>query len=345
MVFSRLMLVALLASLLLAREAAAAGTGELDMSWQAPPGCPAYSDVESWLQAVIPPGARQRIAELHVKVAISGQAGSGFSASVRVTRDAAPGEAASSELRVVEGPACEEVARSAIIVVSVAMSDALNAAAAEPVATRPEPPPVVEAAHPRPAAAPPPPAQARSEPAHDALVPAAESPPPPTQRLFTIASGVGSGFGKQPGVRVDAGVLFALGRQGMVWGPHVHALPAVTIRRDDDVARLHFVAAGADLCAAPQLSPSLHALLCARAEAGFAWSRGSAGDAPSDSGPVAALALAPGLSIGRRVRFSMQADFELRVLRPRFETADGEVLAALPLVAGSGLLGVSLALP
>jgi hypothetical protein len=340
--FSRLTFVALLASLLLVREASAAGLGKLDMNWQAPPGCPAYSDVESWLQAVIPPDARQRIAELHVKVAISEQAGGGFRASVQVTRDAAPGEAAPSELRVVEGPACEEVARSAIVVVSVAMSDALKAAVAEPVATRPEPPPVMEPARPVPAAATPLAVQPRSEPPHDSH--AAESPPP-TQRLFTIASGVGSGFGKQPGVRVDASALFALGRQGMAWGPHLHALPAVTIRRDDDVAKLHFVAAGADLCAAPQLSPSLHALLCARGEAGFAWSRGSAGEASSDSGPVAALALAPGLSIGRRVRFSMQADFELRVVRPRFETADGKVLADLPVLAASGLIGLSLALP
>src|SRR5687768_11826004 len=121
------MLVPVVASLLLVRTAAAAN-GKLDMSWQAPQGCPSYTDVESWLQAVIPPDARQRLGELHVKVVISGTASSGFSASVRVTRDAAAGESTPGELRVVEGPACEEVARSAIVVVSVAMSDALKAA-------------------------------------------------------------------------------------------------------------------------------------------------------------------------------------------------------------------------
>jgi hypothetical protein len=337
------MFVALLTSLLLVREAAAAGVGKLDVSWQAPPGCPAYSDVESWLQAVIPPDARQRIAELHVKVVISGQAASGFNASVRVTRDAGPGEAAPSELRVVEGPACEEVARSAIVVVSVAMSDALKVAAAEPVAARPEPPPVVEPAPPVAAAAAPLAVQPRPEPPRDSPAPAAYSPPRP-RRLITMTGGVGSGFGEHPGVRVDASLLFALGRS-LVVGPHVHALPSVTIRRGDDLAELHFVAAGADLCASPELSPSMQALLCARAEAGFAWSGGTGSEARSDSGPVATLALSPGLSIGRRVRFLMQGDFELRVVRPRFETADAEVLAALPAVAASGSLGLLLVLP
>ena len=40
-----------------AAPAHAATPAKLDMSWQAPSECPAYSDVESWLQAVIPPDA------------------------------------------------------------------------------------------------------------------------------------------------------------------------------------------------------------------------------------------------------------------------------------------------
>jgi hypothetical protein len=329
----RLTFVSVVASLLFMRAPAAASDGKLDMSWQAPPGCPAYSDVESWLQAVIPPDARQRIAELHVQVLISGKAGSGFSASVRVTRDAAPGKPAPSELRVVEGPACEEVARSAIVVVSVAMSDALKASAPEPVKAQPQPAAVTEPATPP---APTTALAARLEPV--------TKPAPPATRLFTVAAGVGSGFAQQPGVRVDASALFAVSRNLFV-GPRLHALPAVTIRSDDDIAKLHFMAAAAELCAVPELSPSVHALGCARAEAGFAWSRGAESGAPSDSGPVAALALSPGLSIGQRLRFSVQGDFELRLVRPRFERADGKVLAALPIFAGSGLLGLSLALP
>jgi hypothetical protein len=336
----RLTFVPVVASLLLVRTAAAASNGKLDMSWQAPQGCPSYTDVESWLHAVIPPDARQRLGELHVKVVISGTASSGFSASVRVTRDAAPGATAPSELRVVEGPACEEVARSAIVVVSVAMSDALKAAAPQPVAARPAPEPSREPASqaplsPTPLVVPAPPRD-QGEPAT-----------PPTRaeaRLLTLAGGVGSGFAEQPGLRVDASALFALSRS-IFLGPRVHALPSVTIRREDEVATLHFLAAGAELCALPELSAAIHGVACGRVEAGFAWSRGARSGDPSASGPVAAVAVSPGLSIGRRVRFLMQGDFELRLLRPRFENVHGEVLAALPILAGSGLLGLSLAIP
>jgi hypothetical protein len=143
----RLMLLPVVASLLLFGTTAGATNGTLDMSWRAPPGCPAYSDVESWLQAVIPPDARQRIAELHVTVVIDGSASAGFSASVRVTRDTGTGRALPSELRIVEGRACEEVARSAIVVVSVEMSDALKAEAPQALET---PSATPAAAEPRP---------------------------------------------------------------------------------------------------------------------------------------------------------------------------------------------------
>jgi hypothetical protein len=117
------------------------------------------------------------------------------------------------------------------------------------------------------------------------------------------------------------------------------------IRRDEEIAELHFVAAGPELCALPELSASLHALACGRLEGGWAWSEGTHRSDPSDSGPVAALAVSPGLSVGGAVRVLVQADLELRLLRPRFERVDGRVLASLPLLAASGLLGVSLALP
>lgn len=326
------------AAALLFVRTAAASDGKLDMSWQAPPGCPAYSDVESWLQAVIPPDARERLAELHVKVVISGKAGSGFSASVGVARDAAPGTSAPSELRVVAGRACEEVARSAIVVVSVAMSDALKAAP-PPAEDRPASEPVREPT--RPAA--PARLELRSPASAERAAPGTKTAPEATS-LFTVAGGVGSGFAEQPGVRVDASALFALGR-GVFVGAHVHALPSVTIRREDDVAALHLLAAGPELCALPELSRSLRATACGRLEAGFAWSRGARGDDPSDSGAVAALAVSPGLSIGRDLRVLIQGDLELRLLRPRFEQADGRVLATLPILAASGLLGLSLAVP
>jgi hypothetical protein len=156
--------------------------------------------------------------------------------------------------------------------------------------------------------------------------------------------GAGSGFAKQPGVRVDLGLLYALAPHVLL-GPHVHAVPSVTVRRDDDVARLHFVSGGLELCWLPELTTSVQLGACGRGEAGLAWARGSLTDAASDSGPVAALALTPSASFGQRVRLVVQGDIELRLVRPRFEATDGDVLTGLPLVAGSGLLGLALALP
>lgn len=335
--FLRLTFVPVVASLLLVRTAAASAD-KLDMSWQAPPGCPAYSDVESWLQAVIPPDARERLGELHVTVVIAGKAGSGFSASVRVTRDAAPSATAPSELRVVEGRACEEVARSAIVVVSVAMSDALKAVA-PPAEAPPTSEPVREPTRPTAPAR----LERQSPPSADRAPPSTK-PAPTATSLFTLAGGAGSGFAEKPGVRVDASALFALGRRVFV-GPRVHALPSVTIRREDDVAALHLLAAGPELCALPELSASLHATACGRVEAGFAWSEGTRSGDPSDSGAVAALAVSPGLSIGRDLRVLIQGDLELRLLRPRFERADAQVLATLPILAASGLIGLSVAVP
>jgi hypothetical protein len=324
------------ALLLSVAPARAAEPGKLDIGWQAPPGCPAFSDVESWLQAVIPPDARERLAELHVKVSISGSTGAGYSANVRVTRDGSP----AGETRVVEGRACEEVARSALVVVSVAMSDALKVEAPQ------APPSEPERAAPTPIPAPPPPpiATATVTAAKPADGPAPRAATLPIRWLLIGAVGAGSGFAKQPGIRVDLGLLYALGPHVLI-GPRVHALPSVTVRREDDVAKLHFVAGGLELCWLPQVAESVRVGACARGEAGMAWARGSVDGSASDSGPVAALALTPSASFGQRVRFIVAGDVELRVLRPRFETADNEVLSGLPLVAGSGLLGLALALP
>jgi hypothetical protein len=315
-----------------APPARATAPAKLDMSWQAPSGCPAYSDVESWLQAVIPPDARERLAELHVRVSIEGRAGTGFSATVRVAREGS----ATAETRVVEGRACEEVARSAIVVVSVAMSDALKAEPPPPAPSEPAPAP--------PAPSPPPIVAAAAPVATPVDRPAPRATSRPVQWLLGAGVGAGSGFAKQPGIRVDASLLYAL-TPHLLLGPRVHALPSVTVRREDDLAKLHFVSGGLELCWLPELTPSVRLGACGRGEAGLAWARGSLNDASGDSGPVAALALTPSASFGQRFRLVVQGDVELRLLRPRFEDTAGHVLTGLPLVAGSGLLGLALALP
>lgn len=331
----RLTLASILSSLpLLAMPAAAAN--KLDVTWNAPAGCPAYADVESWLQAVVPPDAREKLAQLHVQVAIIGSPSAGFSATVRVSRDSATGEPVRSEPRIVEGPACEEVARSAIVVVSVEMSDVLKAEPAPPreaaAPARPAPEQPLKTAVPSGPGAP----SDRPEPAKSTL--------PPAKWLVNVTAGLGNGFADNPALRIDAGALFALSRS-IYLGPRVHVVPIVSIQREDELARLHFVAAGVELCGLPALASLLHAGVCGRVEVGFAWSKGAQADDPSDSGAVAALGLSPTLSIGRTLRVLVQGDVELRLLRPRFEDDTGEVLAALPIVAGSGLLGLSLAVP
>lgn len=333
----RLTLASVLSSLLLFAPSATAAS-KLDVVWNAPAGCPAYADVASWLEVVVPPDAREKLAELHVQVVIIGSPSAGFSATVRVSRDNASGQPARSEPRIVEGPACEEVARSAIVVVSVEMSDVIKA---EPAPPREAPAPAPPAAAPAPLKAAVPPAP--SAPARDRAEPA-RSDPAAAKLLFNASAGLGSGFADNWGVRVDAAALFALSRS-IYLGPRVHALPVVSIQREDELARLHVVAAGLELCALPALATLLHAGVCARVEAGFAWSKGARADDPSDSGAVAALGLSPTLSIGSKLRVLVQGDLELRLLRPRFEDDAGEVLAALPIVAGSGLLGLSLAVP
>ena len=333
----RLTLASILSSLLLFAAPAAAAS-KLDVAWSAPAGCPAYADVESWLQAVVPPDAREKLAELHVQVVIIGSPSAGFSATVRVSRDSASGAPVRSDPRIVEGPACEEVARSAIVVVSVEMSDVVKA----------EPAPPREAPAPAPAAAQPAPIQASVQPAsrapaRDHAEPAS-SEPLAAKLLVNVSGGLGSGFADNMGLRVDAGALFALSRS-IYWGPRLHTVPLVTIQREDELASLHLVAAGLELCGLPALASSLHAGVCGRAEAGLAWSQGAQAGDPSDSGAVAALGLSPTLSIGGRLRVLVQGDLELRLLRPRFEDDAGVVLASLPIVAGGGLLGLSLAVP
>jgi hypothetical protein len=327
----RLTLASSLSSLLLL-AAPAAAANELDVTWNAPAGCPAYSDVESWLQAVVPPDAREELAELHVQVLISGRADTGYRATVLVSREGPRGERLPSEPRTVEGPACEEVARSVIVIVSVEMSDVMKAEAPSPRDVAPPAAPAEVQVGVQPVAA----VSDRPEPAA----------PPPTaaQWLFNVAAGVGSGFAENPGVRVDAEALFALSR-AIYLGPRLHALPGVTIQRKNELARLRFAAAGVQLCGLPTLSTLLQAGVCARVEAGLAWSQGAQAEDPSDSGAVAALGLSPTLSIGSNLRVLLQGDLELRLLRPRFEDDTGEVLAALPVVAGSGLVGLSLAVP
>ncbi len=309
----------------------------LDMVWDAPPGCPAYSDVESWLHAVIPPDARARLGELHVKVLITGNPGSGFRASVRVVRDGAS-EPPPGDARVVEGPACGEVARSAMVVVSVEMSDAIKAEAAEAIETRPPAPsaPAAPPSAPPPLAAPPRPPADRSEAAsrrdRDGAV------------LVAVLAGAESGFMGQPGVRLDLSASLAL-RRATFLGLRVHALPAVTLEQGAELGRLHFVAPGAELCQLQDLSRAVRVGACARAEFGFAWAEGAEEDDPTDSGPIGAVALTPTLAVGGSLRFLLQGDLELRVIRPRFENTAGKVLAVLPPLAVGGLAGLSLALP
>jgi hypothetical protein len=297
--------------------------------------------VDSWLQAVLPPDARQRLGELRVRVVIKPKSPQGsFQAQVIVAR--ATDARSASEPRVVEGTSCSEVARSAIVVVSVAASDALNASprVAEPA---PKPPAVaVEEVHPR----------AEPEPVAIVQVPRAI---PGNDRGFAlerhprahwlgVAVGAEGGFAGRLGVRADAFAAWALS-DAFALGVRIHSVPTTLVGSPESVARLHLAAAGAQLCWLPELAPALRLGACSRVEGGAAWAVGSGARDPKDWGGIAAWGLSPTLSAGRALRVQMQGDFQLCLVRPRFQDDAGLTLATLPLFSGALLLGMAVAVP
>lgn len=260
----------------------------LDLVWQAPPECPTLEEVRPILDAVIPLELRETLAETRVVIEIV--AGAQYVATIRVERAGHVGE------RVVEGTRCAEVARSALIVVSVALSD--PTATAEPVAPDAAPRPQEDTA---------------------AVEPDAVSQPV----RWGVDGGVGviSGLGDAPVVpRLSLGVFHAL-HPALQLGLRAQAAPFVPLRHAGErVARAATLTLAPVACALGGASDRVRLGGCLSVEVGVTLARGLGLDENARSAtPYAAVGLSPNIVLGRRAGLRCSVDVDLRITRPRFE--------------------------
>jgi hypothetical protein len=259
----------------------------LDLVWQAPPECPTLEEVRPILDAVIPLELRETLAETHVAIEIV--AGAQYVATIRVERAGHVGE------RVVEGTRCAEVARSALIVVSVALSD--PTAAAEPVAPEVAPPPQDDTA--------------------------AVEPDTAQPVRWGVDGGVGviSGLGDAPVVpRLSLTVLHAL-HPVLQLGLRAQAAPFVPLRHmGERVARAATLTLAPVACALGRMGDSVRLGGCLSVEVGATLARGLGLDENARSAaPYAAVGLSPTITLGQRTGLRCSVDVDLRITRPRFE--------------------------
>lgn len=259
----------------------------LDLAWHAPPECPTLEEVRPILDAVIPLELRETLAE--TRVAIEIVAGEQYVATIRVERAGHVGE------RVVEGTRCAEVARSALIVVSVALSDPEAAAeAVEPAADPPVGDPPVD-----------------------------EAPVTSASERWGIDVGVGvvSGLGDAPVVpRLSLGVFRAL-HPALQLGVRAQATPFVPLRDEGErVARAATLTLAPVVCALGRVGDGVRLGGCLSVEVGVLMARGLGLDENARSANAyAAVGLSPSVVLGRHARLRCSVDVDVRVTRPRFE--------------------------
>lgn len=265
-------------------------------TWTAPPGCPTLTDVQPILDAVVADDLRETMRDTQVSVVIE-PAGDAYRATVTVTREGYAGE------RVVDGARCAEVARSALIVVSVALADA-QVAVVDEGAPRPhqgtQPPPSQDPA-------------TRVEPAH-----ASETSPPGW--AVTLDLGVISGMGDTPLVpHVATGFLFAR-HAWLMAGARVSTAPYVPVRHAGErVARAATVTLAPVLCALPRVGETARMGICAGLEVGALLSHGIGLDTNLKRvRAYGSVRLSPTFTVGARTGLRCSLDAELRITRPVF---------------------------
>jgi hypothetical protein len=294
--------------------------------------------VTSWLEAVVPAELRTRLAGVTAEVRIT-RVERRFHAAIRVTHGAYSGE------REVDGRRCEEVARSAIVVVSVSLSEAVEQAETPP------PPPV-----PDPEEDVPPPVEPTVAPTvvvpADVPPPISDPPAPPAlpTLLLDIGAGATFGVGNAPlAARVELGAQRPITR-GFTIGGRLRAVPRTQFRDDDAPATLSLVLVGVEACGRHALSTMLHLTGCARLDAGALRAEGRDGTGQPARGraPFVAAALTPAIEIGTRFRLRIAPEIEARVVRPRLTMQAGEetsTLYRIPTFGGSIDLGLVILIP
>lgn len=270
----------------------------LDLVWRAPAECPTLDEVRPILDAVIPHELRETLAETRVTIEIV--AGEQYVATIRVERDGHVGE------RVVEGTRCAEVARSALIVVSVALGD-------PEVAEDPEIEPAVE-------------------PEPEDTTPDHEMPVIPivVYERWAIDAGVGviSGMGDAPMVpRLSIGAF--RGVYPALWvGLRAQAVPYVALNHEGErVARASTLTVAPVACLMAHVRGSVRVGGCLSAEVGLTFARGLGLDENAHGmRGYGAIGISPTMVLGRRASVRISVDLDVRITRPRFEvTGLGEV--------------------
>ena len=310
---------------LLDAERVVAAEGPVTIEWRAPAGCPSYADVASWLDAVLPPEVEQRLEQARAVVVIERTPSNDFRAEVSVTA----GGDSEGRVRTLEGPSCDELARSAVIVVSVALTEAVAEKKAPEPEPAPAPPAPVPAAPVVPPTAPPP------------VQPPATPAPVPPSAVIGVAAGVSSGFG-DPALRLDAFVRFLPFDPGSL-AARLRVVPLGRVETSDGDVDLLLAAASPGLCVSRSAARTLHFGACLQPELGIVRAEGPSG--LDDSAAWLAVGAQPFLEWGTTIRLYLAADADVRLLRPTLELADGQKLAELPRFALSALLGLSVAVP
>jgi hypothetical protein len=282
----------------------------LPIEWHAPSGCPSLADVSSWLEAVVPAELRTRLAGITAEVSITRVEGR-FHAAIRVTHGSWSGE------REVDGRRCEEVARSAIVVVSVSLAEAVEVIATQPTITPVIPPiadppadPPVEEAHHVPTEPPP------AEP----LPPVVEDAP---RYVLDVGAGVAFGFGTRAVTsRFDLAAHRSL-HPSFTLGVRARAMPRARVEREAANATIAYVTVGVEGCGRHSPTSMFHVVGCVRLDVGTLIASGEdVENAQRGRAPVVDFALFPGIEVGKDVRIRLSAEIESRLVRPQL-TVDG----------------------
>ncbi|MEZ4372199.1 MAG: hypothetical protein R3B07_15315 [Polyangiaceae bacterium] len=300
--------------------ASGATASEPVVDWTAPEECPGWAEVESWLDAVTAERADAgRRATVEIEVT-----GDLYRARISIV-----GKPASE--RQLESTNCAELARSAVVVLSVELAEetAPQLAEAEPASpstpTQSDPEVVVPRLVPR------------SSPVRDVGV---RTSTRHRQASVVAALGAGTGLGDGPSQRADVLVqvpsvgFLSLGGRGRAERGHV-VNPSGSLD-----AHWWLLAVGPEACAVHAFQ-NLRAGACVRAELGAV----SADGGVADEALWAAAATAAYIEWGTDVRLWGGVDLDVRMNRPVFIRADGATLQRTPSLGGAALLGVALALP
>jgi hypothetical protein len=332
-----------------ARAAPTTVASPVDLTWNAPAGCPTAVDVSRELERLVRVPSARTLPYLTVDGRVEPR-GERWLLHLRTVRDGVEGE------RELEAESCASLARAATLVVALALgvgSDQGESAAAPPPPeeprARPAPRARVADAPPPPPVAPAPPA-APLAPSPSLAVPVAVvvAPPPAPRAPFTWRVSVdgraargplpGASFGGDLGVDGVRGRLMASLRLE-TWIPEDEATAAPGVRA-------RFSGVGGELagCAIPARAGRFALATCAGARAGAL--HGASSGALADGAATAPwYAVVPALRTRTRVARALFVDAGVELAaslnRPRFVIGNLGDIYTVPRLVPAAMLGLS----